>query len=158
MHPGKCGNRLYDHTVPSIFPNFPANLQKVGTKWKSPKKRKYDFPKKRKYEEQPSCSSVSPSKLTKAVEPDNSYMKNVNISEQLNTYKKQVKALTEKVCQRNKRIKNMNELINKLKKEKLIFDEQHSLLEHNFSGVAEKFVPESNEQCKNYNIWASLHR
>ena len=38
MHPGKCGKRLYGHAVPSIFPEFPAHLQKVETKWKSPKK------------------------------------------------------------------------------------------------------------------------
>ena len=64
-------------------------------------------------------------------------MKNIDVSEQLNTYKKKVKSLNEKVHQRNKRIKNMNELINSLKKGKLILDEQCSLLEHNFSGMAE---------------------
>ena len=31
----------------------------------------------------------------------------------------------------------MNKLINSLKNEKLILDEQYSLLEHNFSGVVE---------------------
>ena len=43
----------------------------------------------------------------------------------------------------------MNELINKLKKEKLIFDEQHSLLEHNFSVVAENLFQ---NQLKNARI------
>ena len=32
VHSGKCGKRLYDHAVPSIFSEFPAHLQKVGTK------------------------------------------------------------------------------------------------------------------------------
>ena len=32
VRPGKHGKRLYDHAVPSIFPNFPAHLQKPGTK------------------------------------------------------------------------------------------------------------------------------
>ena len=86
--PGKHGRRLYDHAVPSIFPNLPAHYQKPGTKWKSPKKRKYNSPKKRKYEEQPSCSSV---------ESDHSYVQNVNVSEQLVTYKKEVKALKQKL-------------------------------------------------------------
>ena len=48
VRPGKHGQRLYEHAVPSIFPNFPDYLQKSSVKQKSPKKRKY--------EEEPSCS------------------------------------------------------------------------------------------------------
>ena len=44
------------------------------------------------------------------------HVQNVNVSEQLVTYKKEVKALKQKVCQRNKRIQSMEELIYSLKK------------------------------------------
>ena len=49
----------------------------------------------------------------------------------------------------------MEELINSLKKEKLILDEQHSLLEHNFSGVAENLFK---NQMKNARITTHGHR
>ena len=91
MCPGKRGKRLYDQAVSSIFPNFPAHLQKPGTKQKSPTKRKCNSPIKRKSE--PSFSSASPSKVAK----DHPYVKNIDLSEQLNTYKKKVKSLNEKV-------------------------------------------------------------
>ena len=110
-------------------------LQKSSVKWKSPKKRKY--------EEEPSCSvglsKASPSKVAKVVTTEHSYAnKRINVDEKLQTYKKQVKALKQQVRRKNKKIKNMEELLKLLKKEKLLLDDQCSLLEHNFSCVAEQ--------------------
>ena len=51
----------------------------------------------------------------------------------------------------------MNELINSLKNDKLILDEQYSLLEHNFSGVAETLFQNQMKNTKTTS-WASLHR
>ena len=104
-------------------------------KWKSPRKRKY--------EEEPSCSvglsKASPSKVAKVVTTEHSYAnKRINVDEKLQTYKKQVKALKQQVRRKNKKIKNMEELLKLLKKEKLLLDDQCSLLEHNFSCVAEQ--------------------
>ena len=54
------------------------------------------------------------------------------------TYKKLVKALKQQVWRKNKKIKNMEELLKLLKKEKLLLDDQCSLLEYNFCCVAEQ--------------------
>ena len=85
---------------------------------------KQKSPKKRKYEEEPSCSvglsKVSPSKVAKVVTTEHSYAnKRINVDEKLQTYKKQVKALKQQVRRKNKKIKNMEELLKLLKKEKL---------------------------------------
>ena len=100
-------------------------------------------PKKRKYEEEPSCSvglsKASPSKVAKVVTTEHSYAnKRINVNEKLQTYKKQVKALKQQVQRKNKKIKDMEELLKLLKKEKLLLDDQCSLLEHNFSCVTEQ--------------------
>ena len=78
------------------------------------------------------------SKVAKVVTTEHSYAnKRINV-EKLQTYKKQVKALKQQVRRKNKKIKNMEELLKLLKKEKLLLDDQCSLLEHNFSCVAEQ--------------------
>ena len=104
---------------------------------------KQKSPRKRKYEEEPSCSvglsKASPCKVAKVDTQEYSYAnKRINVDENCKTYKKLVKALKQQVWRKNKKIKNMEELLKLLKKEKLLLDNQCSLLEHNFSCVAEQ--------------------
>ena len=46
VRPGKVGCRLYDNSVPTIFPSFPAYYQKEQRKRKLPMKRVYVSPQK----------------------------------------------------------------------------------------------------------------
>ena len=52
--------------------------------------------------------------------------------------KKKVSALRAKIQCRNKKIKNMGDLLKVLKEQKLVSDEKLALLDHNFSGIAKK--------------------
>ena len=133
VRPGKDGHRLYEHAIPSLFPSCPEYLQKSHVKRKSPRKRKFV--------EQPTHSERSPSKITKSIDSDHSYADDsLNAVEQLEQKKelqKQVKVLKQKVCRRDKKIKNIEQLFESLKEKNLILEEQHSLLEHNFGSIAE---------------------
>ena len=65
VRPGKHGQRLYEHAIPSLFLSFPKYLQKAHSKRKSPQKRKFV--------EEPTHSEQSPSKIAKFVDSDHSY-------------------------------------------------------------------------------------
>ena len=147
VRPGKCGRRLHEHAIPSLFPSFPKYLQKAYSKRKSPQKRKFV--------EEPTHSEQSPSKIAKFVDSDHSYAnQGVNVLEQLKKLQKEVKVLKQKINHRDKKIKSIEELITSLKKQKLILEEQHSLLKHNFSGITE-----STSECEMYNTtWTLLFR
>ena len=106
-------------------------MQKKQSKRKSPKKRK--------------CAEVditepgpSPSKVAKEIGLDHSYANlESNLPGQVKKLKQKVKVLQVQLSRRNRKIRNMKELLDVLKTEKLILDEQHSLLQHNFTGVTE---------------------
>ena len=65
VRPGKVGHRLYDNSVPAIFPSSPAYYQKEQRKRKLPMKMVYDSPQK--------CQEPSPSKVVKVVGSEHSY-------------------------------------------------------------------------------------
>ena len=108
VRPGKCGRRLYEHAIPSLFLSFSKYLQKAHSKRK--------FPKKRKFVEEPTHSEQSPSKIAKSVDSDHSYAnQGVNVVEQLKKLQKEVKVLKRKINRRDKKIKSIEELITSLK-------------------------------------------
>ena len=140
VRPGKQGRRLYEHAIPSVFPSFPEHLQKMHVRRKSPTKRKL-LEEPTHPEGQPTHSQQSPSKIAKSIESDHSYADDsINALEQLEHLKelqKQVKVLKQKVSRRDEKIKNIEQLFTSLKEKNLILEEQHSLLQHNFGGIAE---------------------
>ena len=62
--------------------------------------------------------------------------------------KKKVSALRTKIQRRNKKIKNMGDLLKVLKEQKLVSDEKLALLDHNFSGIAKKLFQEKVRNAK----------
>ena len=65
LRSGKVGCKLYDNSVPSVFPSFPAYYQNEQRKRKLAMKRVYISP-------QMSCET-SPSKVAKVVGSEHSY-------------------------------------------------------------------------------------
>ena len=103
VRPGKKGRRLYDHAIPTEFPAFPKHLQKQYTKRKSPKKRKL---------EQAQTCAPSPSKVARFITADHSYSgPETSATDRITSLTKQVKALQEKVCQRDKQIKKHEAIV-----------------------------------------------
>ena len=114
VRPGKDGCRLYEHAIPSLFLSFPKHLQKSHVKRKSPRKRKF-VEQPTHSVEQLTHSERSPSKITKSIDSDHSYADDsLNAVEQLEQKKelqKQVKVLKQKVHRRDKKIKNIEQLL-----------------------------------------------
>ena len=123
MRPGKKGRCLNPNAVPTIF-QFPEHLQKKYIKRKSPKKRTIE-------DDTDNIDQPSPSKMAKIVESDHSYHKEEHsLSLKVENLTKQVKALKQTVRQRNRRIKNMNDLLCSLKEKQLVEKDQHELLNY----------------------------
>ena len=139
IRPGQIGKRLNENSVPTVFPAFPCHLQpKKQLQRKSPKKRKAD--------ESSILSSPSPTKISLI----HSYASKITLETKLKQsearishLKKRVKRAKQNVYRRNLRIQN---LLQTLKKQKLVSDEQHDLLENNFSSVAKELF---NDQLRN---------
>ena len=128
---------LKPNAVPSIFPKFPQQLR-VSPK---PKQRS---PKKRKIVEPPTPSKIAKEHLyacQSEFDPNKSKQEIVHL-------KKKVSALWAKIQRRNKKIKNMGDLLKVLKEQKLVSDEKLALLDHNFSGIAKKLFRDQVRNAK----------
>ena len=124
VRPGKVGHRLYDNSVPTIFPSFPAYYLKDQRRRKLQIKKVYVSPQK-------SCEPT-PSKVAKVVGSEHSYASSTgNAHSDVKQFKKTVKILKEKVWWQKKKIENMEELMKSLKDKQLVSSQQHNLLEHN---------------------------
>ena len=131
MRPGKKGRHLNPNAIPTIF-QFPEHLQKKYIERKSPKKRTIE-------DDTDNIDQPSPSKMAKIVESDHSYHKEEHsLSLKVEKLTKQVKALKQTVGRRNRRIKNMNDLLCSLKEKQLVEKDQHELLNRNFGDMAKE--------------------
>ena len=120
---GIC-KRLKQDAVPSVFPAFPKHLQNNVAKWKLPKERK---------------TEPSPTKIRKTTISDHCYTSTeASTTEKVKTLSKKVHALNQHLYKRNKRIKNMTDLIKQLKEKSYIAEKQADLLEFNFNGMAKE--------------------
>lgn len=124
---GKIGRHLKPGSIPTIFPAFPKHLQQSVRKRRSPVKRKQE---------------VSPSKIRKTIASEHTY--NAGETSQasnlhlIKVLSRKNKVLKQKVRRRNKKIKELNSLLETLKEKQLVAEKQASLLEYNFSGVAKE--------------------
>ena len=145
---GKLHPRLDKNAVLSIFPQFPKHLQII-------EKKKRKSPAKRKIIEKP--YQPSPSKVAKAVSLVHPYMSCESAERKILRLTKQNEALYQRLCQREKKIKNMMDLLQSLKDKQLILDEQLQNLNQNFGHVAQhlfvnyaKNVKKSNPHASHY--------
>ena len=125
---GKICLRLDKNAVPSIFPQCPKHLQII-------EKKKRKSPAKRKIIEKP--YQPSPSKVAKAISLDHPYKSCESAEQKILRLTKQNEALYQRLCQRDKKIKNMKDLLQSLKDKQLILDEQLQNLNQNFGHVAQ---------------------
>ena len=140
--PGKIGLILTENAVPSISEAFPKHLQA------KPKKER-QVPKKRKLTD--SLPLSSPSKIAfgcaYASKADVASKDKVSAN-QVAQLKQKVKALKQRVERRDFRIRNLAALLSVLQKQKLVTDEQHDMLENNFSGVGKKLFQDQIQNAK----------
>ena len=123
--------------VPIIFPKFPQHLQ-VSPK---PKQRS---PKKHKIVEPPTPRKIAKEHLYAC----QSEFDPIKSKQEIVHLKKKVSALRAKIQCRNKKIKNMGDLLKVLKEQKLVSDEKLALLHHNFSGIAKKLFQDQVRNAK----------
>ena len=115
------------NAVPSIYPQFPKHLQIIEKKRKSPANRKII--------EKP--YQPSPSKVAKAISLDHPYKSYESAEQKILRLTKQNEALYQRLHRRDKKIKNMKDLLQSLKDKQLILDEQLQNLNQNFGHVAQ---------------------
>ena len=142
--PGKIGLILTENAVPSIFQAFPKHLQA------KPKKER-QLPKKRKLTDSLPLSSPSPSNVAF----DHAYASKADVASkakvsanQVAHLKQKVKALKQRVRRCDVRIRNLSALLSVLQKQKLVTNEQHDMLENNFSGVGKKLFQDQIQNAK----------
>ena len=109
---------------------------------KQSQKKERQLPKKRKLTDSLPLSFPSPSNVAF----DHAYASKADVASkakvsanQVAHLKQKVKALKQRVRRRDVRIRNLSALFNVLQKQKLVTDEQHDMLENNFSGVGKTF-------------------
>ena len=120
---GIC-KRLKQDAIPSVFPAFPKYLQNNVAKWKLPKERK---------------TETSPTKIRKTTISDHCYTSTeASTTEKVKTLSKKIYALNQCLYKRNKRIKNMTDLIKQLKEKSYFAEKQAYLLEFKFNGMAKE--------------------
>ena len=109
---------------------------------------------------------ASPSKVARTLANDHGYAK-VHEPEQIHKQaqveiiklQKKVKVLKETVCQHNKCIQNMKQLMEDLKEKRLVSNQQHELLAHNFEGVSGHLFADQASNAKygnKHSSWYSL--
>ena len=156
-----------EHFEPSCFIVRPGKLVVIQMTMLSPqffhhflittkelKKQKRKSPHKWK----PAVILASPSKVARTLTNGHGYanvLEPTQIHEQLQVeikkLQKKVKVLKEIVCQCNKCVQNMKQLMEDLKEKRLVSNQQHELLAHNFEGVSGHLFTDqaSNAKCGN---------
>ena len=118
-------------------------------------KKKRKSPAKRKIIERP--YQPSPSKVAKAISLDHPYKSCESAEQKILRLTKQNEALYQRLCQRDKKIKNMKDLLQSLKDKQLILDEQLQNLNQNFGHVAQHLFENYAKNVKKSNPHASRY-